>query len=99
MVFGENFANLAYRNFVSFSKNLGLPMEGFKKEVDSLLRKSEAQKGRKATRSRRKRRLSPASQFEMKLRNLDCSVNYNPSSDKGRRSRKYRLDLISKCLG
>ena len=42
VVFGENFANLAYRNFVSFSKNLGLPMEGFKKEVDSLLRKSKA---------------------------------------------------------
>ncbi|RVW74698.1 hypothetical protein CK203_047924 [Vitis vinifera] len=62
----ENFLD-SYKNFVSFSEYLGLPLEGFEKEVDSLLRKLEAWKGRRVVGSRGKRRSSPASQFEREL--------------------------------
>ena len=66
MELGENFAN-SYKNFVSFSEHLGLPMEGFEKEVGSLLRKLEAQKGQRVVGSKGKRRPSPTSQFEREL--------------------------------
>ena len=92
----ENFLD-SYKNFVSFSEYLGLPLEGFEKEVDSLLRKLEAWKGRRVVGSRGKRRSSPASQFERELQRLDCFVNYNLSSSKGRQSRKCGLDLVSEC--
>ena len=77
----ENFVD-SYKNFVSFSEYLGLPMEGFDKEVDSLLRKLEARKGQRVVGLTGKRRPSHASWFERELRKLDCSVNYNLSSSK-----------------
>ncbi|RVW99445.1 hypothetical protein CK203_038473 [Vitis vinifera] len=36
----ENFGDSDYKKFVSFSEFLGLPVEGFEKEVDSLLLKT-----------------------------------------------------------
>ncbi|RVW28311.1 U3 small nucleolar RNA-associated protein 7 [Vitis vinifera] len=53
-----------FRNFVSFRECLGLPVEGFEKEVESLLRKPEVRKGRRVVRSSIKRRPSSASRFE-----------------------------------
>lgn len=38
----RNCADLAFKKVISFNEYLGLPVEGFEKEVDSLLRKVDA---------------------------------------------------------
>ena len=50
-------------------------MEGFEKEVESLLRKPEVRKGRRVVMSSINMRPSSASRFESELRKLECSVN------------------------
>lgn len=94
-----NCANEAFKKLVSIHEFLGLFVEGFEKEVDSLLRILEAQKGRSVIGSSFRRTSSLNSHFERELRKLDCSANYNISSNKGRRSKKCGLGLVSKCLG
>ncbi|RVX12733.1 hypothetical protein CK203_011550 [Vitis vinifera] len=51
-------------NFISFGKWLGLPMDGFEKEVASLLRKLEATKDHRMVASSIERRSFSTSQFE-----------------------------------
>ena len=50
VVSNESLNNQSFQKFVSFSEFLGLSMEGFEKEVESLLRKPEVRKGRKVVR-------------------------------------------------
>lgn len=60
----RNCADLAFKKFISFNEYLGLHVERFEKEVDSLLRKLEARKGRRVEGSSFRRRPSPTSHFE-----------------------------------
>lgn len=97
--FNENIVDLAYKNFIFFSEHMGLPVEGFEKEVGSLLSKLEACKGCRVVGSSFKRRSSSPSWFERELQKLEYFVNYNLLSGKGRRSKKSGLDLVFKCQG
>lgn len=78
----------AYKSFLSFSKHLGLPMKGFVKQVDPHLRKLEAWMGSRVVGSGHKKRLSPASRFEVEFWKLDCSINHNLSRGEGEQEEK-----------
>ena len=70
----------SFRNFISFNKSLGLPIDGFEKEVVSLLRILEARKGCSVGASSIKRTLLFMCHFDRELWKLERSFNYNQSS-------------------
>ena len=58
--------------FVKFSNYLGMPVVGFKKEINSLLRKLELRKGRGVKVSGGKRKPLASSGFEREIQKLEC---------------------------
>ncbi|WKA05120.1 hypothetical protein VitviT2T_023104 [Vitis vinifera] len=88
----ESLYDLSFGKFVSFSKFLDLLVEGYEKEIVSLLRKSEAKKGYRVVALSIKRRPSSMSDFDRELCKLECLVNYNKSSGKGG-SQKWGWDM------
>lgn len=70
----------SFRNFVSFSKPLGLHMGAFEKEVAYLLRKMEAKKGHSVRALSMKRRPLLTCHFDKELWKLESLVNYNQST-------------------
>ncbi|RVW91388.1 hypothetical protein CK203_035449 [Vitis vinifera] len=89
----ESLYDLSFGKFVSFSKFLDLLVEGYEKEIVSLLRKSEAKKGYRVVALSIKRRPSSMSDFDRELCKLECLVNYNKSSGKGG-SQKWGWDMV-----
>ena len=71
---GEEFVCLP-RGFVKFSNCLGMPISGYEKEISSLLRKLELQKGQgvKVLGGRRKSMFS--SWLDKEIQRLKCFVN------------------------
>ncbi|RVW91332.1 hypothetical protein CK203_035414 [Vitis vinifera] len=89
----ESLYDLSFGKFVSFSKFLDLLVEGYEKEIVSLLRKLEAKKGYRVVALSIKRRPSSMSDFDRELCKLECLVNYNKSSGKGG-SQKWGWDMV-----
>lgn len=90
--------DLSFQKFVSFSEFLGFLVEGFEKEVESLLRKLEVRKGRKVVGSSVKRKPSSASHAKRVLQKLECFANFNQLGGKGRRCRKNGWESASSGL-
>ena len=63
--------------FVAFSSFPGLPVMGFEKEINSLLKKLELRKGRGIKIARGKKKSPLATRLEKEIRKLECSVNYD----------------------
>lgn len=73
--------------FIEFNNYLGMPVAGFKKEINSLLKKLDLKKGRGVMVLGGRIKPLASSRFEREIRKLECSVNYNnsPSTIKGKR--------------
>ena len=63
----ESLNDLSFQKLVSFSELLGLLVEGFEKEVESLLRELEVRKGHKVVGSSVKRKPYFTSRAEREL--------------------------------
>ena len=59
-------------------------MEGYEREIVSLLRKLKAKKDRRVVTLSIKRRPSSMSCFDRELRKLECLINYSKSNRKER---------------
>lgn len=70
---GEEFACLP-RGFFKFSNCLGMPISGYEKEISSILRKLESQKGRGVKVLRGKRKSLSSSWLDKEIRRLECLV-------------------------
>ena len=68
---GEEIVRLP-SNIVKFSSGLGMAVAGFKKEINSLLRKLELRKGRGVKVSGGKRKPLASSGFEREIQKLEC---------------------------
>ena len=89
----ESLYDLSYQKFISFSKFLGLSMDGNEKEIASLMRKLESRKHRRALIA--KRRLPFIPHLVRELQNLEWSVNYN-SSNKNKKNQSNGRELVCK---
>ena len=76
------------RQLANLSSFVGMLVAGFEKEISSLMWKMKARKGHGVKVSRGKKNPFSSSQFEIEIRKLECSVNYNssPLTVTGRRS-------------
>ena len=74
--------DLSYHKFISFSKFMGLSVNGNEKEIASLLRKMETRKWHKAQVEKRKPLSTP--RLVREFQNLECLINSNKSNKKVR---------------
>lgn len=73
--FDEILVDLSFKNFVFVNEFLSLPMEGFEKEVKSLLRRLQVRKGLKVVGLRVNKRPSSASHVVKELQKLECTIH------------------------
>lgn len=66
----------SFSKLASFSKFVGLPIDGFEEEILQHLRRLELTKKWKVTRQGQKKGFPVGSKFERKLQKLECHVNY-----------------------
>ena len=77
-------SDLSFKKFAFFCKFLGFLMEGYEREIVSLLRKLKAKKDRRVVTLSIKRRPSSMSCFDRELQKLECLINYSKSNRKER---------------
>lgn len=73
--FDEILVDLSFKNFVFVNEFLSLPMEGFEKEVKSLLRRLQIRKGLKVVGLRVNKRPSSTSHVVKELQKLECTIH------------------------
>ena len=91
------FSQGSFYKLVSFSKFLGLLVDGFEKEILGLLRRLEFRTNRKTTGQVLKKSSCGGSKFERELCKLECSISYKTNSFGGRRGRKSSGKLAEVC--
>ena len=89
----KSLSNLSYQKFISFSKFMGMSMDGNEKEIASLLRKMETKKQYRAQVAKRRPPSTP--HLVRELQNLECSINYSKSNKK-KRERSNGWELVCK---
>ena len=75
---GEEAGTISWSSscLAKFSRCIGMPTEGFKGEILTLLKRLKERKDKKGKLDGRKRKKLELSRFERELRKLECTVNY-----------------------
>lgn len=83
------FSDETFGRLLSFSRFVGLPMDGFENEILTMFRSLECRKRGKIYVQGGKKNYLLRSKVERELRKLECSIKYGSPSDSGKRSGKF----------
>ena len=85
----EAFSDETFGRLLSFSRFVGLPVDGFENEILTMFRSLECRKRGKDFVQGGKKNHFLRSKVERELRKLECSFKYGSSSGSGKRSGKF----------